>query len=814
MEKLSQHFKNIRVPQGGDKVYKDECMFCFDTPESETGVYVCLGTFLGWCREHVPKYSQRSGKCVFLHLRRKKKELPPEKEMEPEKKIARLAIGVEGGFNPDANKKRYEYEEFNSVVVLPGFDVISLPNPDLPELVQQSVGGVLKAESALHLAEVAAAAGAWDGEVRQVTKHAHSLTQLNNNVKVPPSGWKCEQCDKTDNLWLNLTDGKILCGRRQLDGSGGNNHALEHYEKTKYPLSVKLGTITQDGNADVYSYDEDDMVLDPSLVQHLAHFGINVKVMEKTEKTMLELEIDYNQRAWEWSRLTESGTKLVPKFGSGFTGLKNLGNSCYINSVMQVLFTVPSFVDRFYNQGPQVLNSYQGTNPSEDFNVQMSKLAHGLLSGRYSEAPENEDVTPESDDTQPGVSPLMFRTLVGRGHSEFSTKRQQDAMEYLEHVLKMAACNSAGTQDPGNCFKFEVEDKFICSVSGKVRYVTRPDQYLPLPVPMEEAINKEEVAAYQARKAELQAAQKVVPPEEQVRAKIPFDVCLSKLAAPEQIMAYSSAAEKEVSMQKITRLRTFPDYLAIQLVKFGIGQDWVPIKYDISIAMPEILDLSVLRGMGLQDGEEELPDTAPPSSQSQEPEISIETVQQLADMGFPWEACRKAVHYTGNTGTEAAMNWVMEHLDDPDFAEPLVLQDKPSGGNDNFTPNEEGLETLMAMGFTREQGALALKETSNNLERAADWIFSHQHELDSLLAAKSGAAAVPPPQRPSYTDGIPKYELSAFISHMGTSIFVGHYVCHIKKDGEWTIFNDNKVSKSVDPPLDLGYIYLYKRVDQ
>lgn len=48
-------------------------------------------------------------------------------------------------------------------------------------------------------------------------------------------------------------------------------------------------------------------------------------------------------------------------------------------------------------------------------------------------------------------------------------------------------------------------------------------------------------------------------------------------------------------------------------------------------------------------------------------------------MGFPWEACRKAVHFTGNTGTEAAMNWVMEHMDDPDFAEPLVLQNKPTG---------------------------------------------------------------------------------------------------------------------------------------
>lgn len=58
-------------------------------------------------------------------------------------------------------------------------------------------------------------------------------------------------------------------------------------------------------------------------------------------------------------------------------------------------------------------------------------------------------------------------------------------------------------------------------------------------------------------------------------------------------------------------------------MKFGIGQDWVPIKYDISIAMPETLDLSVLRGMGLQDGEEELPDTAPPPSQSQGEIFSI-----------------------------------------------------------------------------------------------------------------------------------------------------------------------------------------------
>ena len=54
---------------------------------------------------------------------------------------------------------------------------------------------------------------------------------------------------------------------------------------------VKLGTITPHG-ADVYSYaaDEDDLVMDPLLKQHLAHWGIDMDSMEKTAKTMSELQ--------------------------------------------------------------------------------------------------------------------------------------------------------------------------------------------------------------------------------------------------------------------------------------------------------------------------------------------------------------------------------------------------------------------------------------------------------------------------------------------------------------------------------------------
>ena len=36
---------------------------------------------------------------------------------------------------------------------------------------------------------------------------------------------------------------------------------------------------------DVFSYDEDDMVEDPKLAEHLAHFGINMMIMEKVSTT-------------------------------------------------------------------------------------------------------------------------------------------------------------------------------------------------------------------------------------------------------------------------------------------------------------------------------------------------------------------------------------------------------------------------------------------------------------------------------------------------------------------------------------------------
>lgn len=52
-----------------------------------------------------------------------------------------------------------------------------------------------------------------------------------------------------------------------------------------------------------------------------------------------------------------------------------------------------------------------------------------------------------------------------------------------------------------------------------------------------------------------------------------------------------------------------------------------------------------------------------------------------------------------------------------------------------------------------------------------------------------------------------------FVSHMGSNTQCGHYVCHMKKEGKWYIYNDEKVAESERPPLGLGYLYMYRRAD-
>jgi ubiquitin carboxyl-terminal hydrolase 5/13 len=711
--------------------------------------------------------------------------------------------------------------------VFPSQTTVLFQTEGVPLIINKSINEIISSESALAKFEKEQLTGTWDGEMKQVSIYALDLQQHENGKKVPPTGWKCEKCDLTSNLWLNLTDGSILCGRKFFDGTGGNEHAVQHFRETNLPLAVKLGTITSDGKADVYSYAEDDMVIDPYLQKHLLHFGINIGQLEKTEKSMVEMEIELNQRVGEWALLQESSAELQPVAGPGLTGMSNLGNSCYLNSVMQVVFTIPDFIRRFVEHADEIFATAP-SDPVNDFNTQMAKLGAGLWSGKYSSISEDS-----FDSGSGGIKPTMFKNLIGKGHPDFSTKQQQDAQEFLLHMFNAIERNSRSQENPCDALKFKIEDRVQCMASKKVKYSYRDEWILPVPIPVSQCTNLDEVRTYEEEKQKAEAEGRRLTDDTLVRPKIPLRTCLEQFGEAEDVeQFYSTAINDKTTAIKQARLASMPDYLLLHLKKFTMREDWTSIKLDVSVDCPDELDVSFLRGTGLLPSEQELPELKGrvPSPPPMDPEV----LMNLQDMGFPAEACKKAIFFTKNSGLEAATNWIMQHIADEDFSAPFVPpgQENVKQGEKtspllflinyyffvvlDFTPNEEGLAMIISMGFSVSQATKALKATSNNTERAVDYIFSHQDELDmediQESEAPASASSSGNQQIKNCRDGEGKYRLRAFISHMGSSSQVGHYVCHILKDNQWIIFNDNKVALSQNPPKDLGYLYLYERV--
>ena len=279
-----------RVATPHDTVLNSECAFTFHTPfTSDRGILVNLETFTGTIEE----LAREEG----LFLRIVKKRIQKEKDptvvaLDSDDGPTKLGIGIEGGFATDEDlfeivtnyslvARVKEGDTFKMLEERPYNDITK---QNFPERLVQSMESV-KNHSGMAVQQDLSV---WqlDDEPLPISKHAANLPFVDNGklISPDPADWKCEHNGATENLWLNLSDGYIGGGRKNWDGSGGSNGALDHFMETgqKYPLVVKLGTITADiETADCYSYanDEDGPVKIPNLAEMLEKRGINVTAM-------------------------------------------------------------------------------------------------------------------------------------------------------------------------------------------------------------------------------------------------------------------------------------------------------------------------------------------------------------------------------------------------------------------------------------------------------------------------------------------------------------------------------------------------------
>ena len=166
-------------------------------------------------------------------------------------------------------------------------------------------------------------------------------------------------------------------------------------------------------------------------------------------------------------------------------------------SVTQSLFALHAFRDRYYPTAADHWQTCSERLPASCLECQMVKVADGLLSGRYSK-PSTRQISSHTLDHeaptpifQDGLKPASFKELIGSGHEEFATMRQQDAEEFFSHLLKVLRLNAKrqgldpDTQ-PTEIFKFGLEQRLACSDCKRVRYRTDSQDSVSIPVPAEE----------------------------------------------------------------------------------------------------------------------------------------------------------------------------------------------------------------------------------------------------------------------------------------------------------------------------------------
>lgn len=455
----------------------------------------------------------------------------------------------------------------------------------------------------------------------------------------------------------------------------------------------------------------------------------------------MEMQVEHNLQ-WEFSMTTEDGRELTPVFGPGFTGLANLGNSCYLSSVMQCLFSTPEFQNRYYlpAEEPPLCQF-----PAQDLETQMRKLADGLLSGRYSRPDSRVIAAPDTPEVphQKGLAPTMFKYLIGQGHEEFATMRQQDAFEFLLHVFKSVSL----TKHPGNQtnpirrFRFEVEQRLQCLDCKRVSYKVDEQDNISIAVPARR------IAGATGKFEQVTLLE-----------------CLDIFTTEEVVELSCTACNSHGRFAKRSLFKTLPDDLAVNARRFELV-NWVPTKLDIPvIVQDEPIDFGPYLA-GEHDPSEEL---MPEARDIATFVPSASVLDQLLSMGFPKARCEKALYATGNSDPEDAMNWLFAHMDDVDIDEPLVL-DQAIGHGGETLQDESKVAQLGEMGIDAARARRALAATGGDVTRALDWVFSHPDDETEDTGRSPGAHAGPPgyDSRPAF------YQLRSVVCHKGTSVHAG-----------------------------------------
>lgn len=315
----------------------------------------------------------------------------------------------------------------------------------------------------------------------------------------------------------------------------------------------------------------------------MAHFGIKLQLLEKTEKTTMELELEKNQK-YDWSDIVPSESGYT--HGKGLIGIENLGNSCYLSSVIQVLASIPELSDFFVNHFNDIASSIPpGNKAYDDVILQFAKTCVALTTDRrvlqfWENVKGYKDKSLELGIPyiEPpcltcSIKPRMLKYALGRHNTTFNGNEQQDAEEFLSFFIDLLGdmenqinerCKDTNPLNLKSLLFFHTRQTILCQGLKKINHTDNETHILSLPL----VPNFDDSSHDPTFPLTLQT-------------------CLELWQNDQDIDYISETDRKRHHAVLRNSLITQPKYLILKLERFYLKKDWTPGKILNPFIIPE-----------------------------------------------------------------------------------------------------------------------------------------------------------------------------------------------------------------------------------